>query len=226
MSPMRRLPQGKRSDCFLERVSRGLQIILRHRAPAHGIHTDTGGWASLDAVLDLPVLRAAGVRRLHVDALGEDPALGAGRRFQFKQEMGLIMIRAIQGHTLPHIDPHALGRQARFMDVPGEVLVHAAPRDAWFAGQLAEGLLPGTMTGRSQRSLVYLGMDVARAERKLKNAQDRILIRISAREMRSRRLRYFLSARGDILCSDPVPVSCFESAMGWSQGSIKVLDSV
>ena len=105
-SPLRRLPQGKRGESFLHRVSRGLQVLLRHRAPAHGIHTDPGGWASLDEVLDLPLFQEAGVSRSHVDALGEDPALGAGRRFQFKQDVqGRTLIRAIQGHTLPHIDP-------------------------------------------------------------------------------------------------------------------------
>ena len=221
---MRRLPLGKRGDSFLERVSRGLQVILRHRAPAHGIHTDPGGWASLEALLALPVLRAAGVNRSHVDALGEDPALEAGRRFQFKQDPpGHTLIRAIQGHSMPHIDPQALGRPARLSDVPGELLVHMAPRDAWYAGHLADGLLPGIMTGRSQRGLVYLGTDVARKECKLKNSQDKILIRVSARDMRDRGLRFFLSARGDVLCSDPVPASCFESAMGWTRGAIKVL---
>ena len=221
---MRRLPLGKPGESYLERVSRGLQMILRHRAPAHGIHTDPGGWASLDALLALPVLRASGVERSHVDALGEDPALQAGRRFQFKQDPpGHTLIRAIQGHSLPHIDPRALGRPAQLTDVPGEVLVHLAPRDAWYAGHLADGLMPGTMTGCSQRSLVYLSTDVARQERKLQNSQGKILIRVSAGDMRRLGLRSFLSARGDVLCSDPVPVSCFEYAMGWVRGAIKVL---
>ena len=199
-------------------------MLLRHRAAASGVYTDSGGWARLDEVLRLPLFRKAGVNRSHVDALGEDRSLGAARRFQFRQDAyGHTLVRAIQGHTLPHIAPDALGRPVGPADVPGGVLVHSAPRDAWLGGDLAVGLLPGTHTGRSQRDLVYLGTDGARMERKLENAPDRVLIRVSVSTMRALGLRFYLSARGDVLSSDPVPAACFESATGWVRGAIKVI---
>ena len=47
---------------------------------------------------------------------------------------------------------------------------------------------------------------------KLAAGHDKVLIRVSADSMYKLGLRLFLSARGDVLCRDPVPVTCFLSA--------------
>ena len=223
-SPMRHLPKGRPGETRLDRVSRGLQMLLRHRAAASGICTDAGGWAALDSVLALSPFRRAGVSRSEVLALADAPAQDARRRFQFRQDSrGRALVRAVQGHTMPHVVPEALGRPLGPSDFPGGALVHAAPRDAWFGGHLASGLQPGTHTGQSRRGLVYLSGDEPRMERKLRKSRDRILIRVSVATMRRLGLRLYLSGRGDVLSSDPIPVSCFQSVTGWERGAIQVL---
>ena len=124
---------------------------------------------------------------------------------------------------MSHVQPSALGRPVQPSDFPADTLVHVAPRTAWFGGQLAEGLQPGTSTGQSHRGLVYLGSDEFRMERKLQKRQDRVLVRLSVTAMCDRGLRLYLSGRGDVLSSDPVPAACFQSVSGWAHGTIRVL---
>ena len=216
--PLTALPRPCHGDTWETRVSRFLQQLLRHRAEATGIETDRAGWARLSDVLALRCLRDSGVTRDLVLAMAENRVPGCSLRLQVREFSGWDQVRAIQGHSMDHIAPEAVGTLVLPSETVARVLIHSGPWHSWQAGRYRRGLLPGTFSGLSRRPVVYLSPDPSRHADKLREGADLVAIQVCPEAMHRHGLRLFRTARGDIMTPDIVPASCFVAASHWEGG--------
>ena len=216
--PLTALPKPRRGDTWETRVSRFLQQLLRHQAEATGIETDRAGWARLSDVLALRCLQASGVNRDLVLAMAENRIQGCSLRLQVREFSGWDQVRAIQGHSMDHIAPEAVGTLVLPSETVARVLIHSGPWHIWRAGRYRRGLLPGIYSGLSRRPVVFLSPDPSRHADKMREGADLVAIQVCAEAMHRLGLRLFRTARGDIMTPDIVPTSCFAAALHWEGG--------
>ena len=142
--PMDHMPPALPGEFPQHQLSRALQTLLRHRAAATGIQTDSGGWARYDDVLALPWVRGFGANPDTLDSLVDNrwPPRAPGQ-FQRAVIGDHTCIRATRGHTMGHIRLEDVGQRV----LPTETgqkrtLYHFVSLSAWQSGNHEKGLSP------------------------------------------------------------------------------------
>ena len=136
---------------FRERVSHALSKVLRHTANAEGIAIRADGFFSVRELLELQAFKALSCSVTPIVDVVQD---SDKKRFQLSGETSVLMVRAVQGHSMTNVED-ALGLES-LTDVAflPEVCVHGTySRNV--SSILERGLLAGGLPGASKRKHVH-----------------------------------------------------------------------
>ena len=127
-------------------ISHALSRILRHEAPAHGLHMSRTGYVALRDLLKVPALKGEQVRATEVRTA---VMINGKQRFQIMTEDNTEYVRAVQGHDSAMAAHYGLSSR----DMLQELTEHTAPEMAVHGTQLqryssvrADGLHRGKRT--------------------------------------------------------------------------------
>jgi len=134
------------------RISKSLTQILRHKAPELGINIRPDGFCPAEEVLALSWLQELSCTRKDMEEVvqGSDK-----KRFETCEEDGVLLIRAVQGHSIKVVQDEQLLRRmsAEDDDLP-PLCVHGTYR-RYFDSIKAKGLLAGGGQGQGFRNHVH-----------------------------------------------------------------------
>jgi len=194
-------------------LSHALSKILRHTALSMGLQLDSAGYASVEELLALPAMQrlrpAPSLQHLQYTA-----AVCPKQRFGLRNDGGVYMIRANQGHNAalaPRLDAEALLQPLRLddphMQLPSHC-VHGTTLAAWQAICSSGGLHPmgrshihfsardfgaaDVVSGMRPSSQVLIHVDIARCLRWAESSHVRA---------RALHLTFFRSANDVLLTS-------------------------
>ena len=161
----------------LDKLSKFISLVLRHKPDAAGITLDEHGWANVDELL-------AGVnhsgRKINMEILEEIVKTDSKQRYSFNQDKTLI--RANQGHSVL-VDVELKEQE------PPEFLYHGTA--ARFLKSIeAEGLKP------MSRLYVHLSNDVETALTVGKRHGEAVLLKIYSGDMYKNGEKFYLSENG------------------------------
>eukprot|EP00438_Fugacium_kawagutii_P027281 Skav230159 [mRNA] locus=scaffold996:9102:9788:+ [translate_table: standard] len=132
------------------RISKTLSRILRHTALTYGVHIRPDGFCPVDQVLACPP-----IAHFNTTLADLEPILARDSkdRFQLMDVQRMLMIRAVQGHSINVVqDSHLL--QPVTPDNFPDCCVHGTYR-RYFDSIKAEGLLLGGHRGHAVRNHVH-----------------------------------------------------------------------
>ena len=159
-------------------MSKLLSFGLRHDPAALGLHLDSAGWTTVDAVLAGMGARGETITR---EELAEVVATSDKKRFALSEDGARI--RASQGHSVD-VDLELPPR------VPPETLFHGTSERVVDAIR-REGLVAGS------RTHVHLSADIRTAEIVARRREGpHVILRVRAATMFAAGLTFFLSENG------------------------------
>lgn len=170
---------------YLNKLSRFMSLILRHRPESIGISLDEHGWANVDELL-------SGIGEQHpidMDMLEEIVRADKKQRYSFNEDKTLI--RANQGHSIPvdvELDEVS----------PPEELWHGTG-EKYVQDIETEGLLP------KSRLYVHLSNDRDTAFKEGQRHGKPVLYIVRSREMYRDGYKFYLSKNG-VWLTKAVPV--------------------
>lgn len=173
----------------LERLSKFLSMILRHRPEVIGITLDEHGWASVDELIN-------GINQTEAFSLATLEKIvesDAKQRYSFSPDKTLI--RANQGHSIP-VDVELEKK------TPPETLFHGTGEKA-VPKILQEGLLP------MERLYVHLSTDKETAISVGKRHGKPVIFKINTKKMEEEGYDFFQSVNG-VWLTKAVPVKFLE----------------
>lgn len=176
----------------LERLSKFISMILRHKPQVIGITLDEHGWADVDELIK------------GINETGEEVEFSKAtletivktdkkQRYSFSQDRTLI--RANQGHSIP-VDVELKKKE------PPKVLYHGTGVKSVKAIQ-EQGLLP------MERLYVHLSTDVETATNVGKRHGTPVIFKVNAEQMQKDRYDFFQSVNGVWLTKE-VPAKYLE----------------
>ena len=170
---------------YLNKLSRFMSLILRHRPESIGISLDEQGWANVDELL-------SGIGEqypINMDMLEEIVRADKKQRYSFNEDKTLI--RANQGHSIP-VDVELPAA------IPPETLWHGTG-EKYVASIVQQGLIP------KGRLYVHLSSDAATATKVGSRHGKPVLYIVKTKEMYDDGYSFFLSKNGVWLTKE-VPV--------------------
>ena len=211
VQPLDRMPVSRPGESHLHQLSRAIQALLRHRATATGVATNSGGWADYDDVLALPWVRQVGANPDTLDALVSNRwSPKAPGRFQSREVDGRWQIRATQGHTMGHVRLEEVAVRILPSDpAQSRVLYHFVAFSVWQSGALERGLAP---CGSRRQRVVFLSPQPDPAGPGWRAFRDTVVIAVDAAQVHRLGLPLFLSCEGDSMIEGIVP----QSAWSWA----------
>jgi hypothetical protein len=103
--------KGKDTD---ELVSKCLSSLLRHNAPERGIEIGEDGYCRIVDLLRSPPMRRLGATAEIIERVTRGGGKNEKERFQLScNTNGEHIIRAVQGHSIPHVSDTALLRNGQ-----------------------------------------------------------------------------------------------------------------
>ncbi len=168
----------------LEKTSKFLSFVLRHKPEAIGLELDPNGWVDLAELME----KASPEISLDRDLIEQVVASSDKQRFALSDDGERI--RANQGHSVK-VDLELTPKE------PPAVLYHGTAT-RFLPSILKEGLRPG------QRHHVHLSTDVETARSVGKRHGDPVILCVSATEMHLKGHLFFLSDNG-VWLTDEVP---------------------
>lgn len=151
-APSRCVTQGIGSSLSARdvRISKASTQVLRHTAMQNGIQIRSDGFCLVGDLMAVGVLKSLGCT---LDDLQRIVSSNDKQRFELREEQGVHMIRAVQGHSMKEVEDNSLLRPLTLTDTDlPAVCVHGTYRrhlDSIFR----QGLIPGG--GRIQRNHVH-----------------------------------------------------------------------
>ena len=135
-----RAGKGSKGGTWDVQLSKALSSVLRHRAWKLNVGLRDDGYCSAEAVLALPRFRAKGYSMAQLQQVVEH---NDKQRFQICEEDGVVLVRAVNGHSMQQVPDTALLQElhATGSDLP-EACVHGTYR-RHVQQILARGLVPG-----------------------------------------------------------------------------------
>jgi 2'-phosphotransferase len=109
------------------KASKFLSFVLRHQAEKFNLQLSDDGYAEVNQILSLPESKA-----LHLDdetiikIVNENDK----KRFQITERYGKYYIRALQGHTIHHLDDSKMFAEIKDHD-EYETVVHGTFKKSW-----------------------------------------------------------------------------------------------
>ena len=173
----------------LNKTSRFISMILRHKPGVIGITLDEHGWADVSELIE-------GVNKVHpldMETLEEIVRTNEKQRFSFNEDK--TKIRANQGHTIP-VDVELEEK------VPPEVLYHGTG-DKYVESIDCTGLEP------RQRLYVHLSTDKEMAAKVGQRHGKPVVYRVNSGQMVKDGYVFYLSVNG-VWLTKAVPVKYLE----------------
>lgn len=196
-------PTGRRRK---DTLSRAMSQILRHSG-TQVVAAD--GFVAVDDLLaQLRTLQRVTRDEPRLDLARIQEVVGACKkqRFQLQQreEAGRWYIRAVQGHSLAHVESSALLRELTRADLAEfPVLVHGTTRAAW--ASIRE-------SGLSRMTRVHIHFAVGDQLHSVQSgfrASSQVLVYLDLPRAMAAGLRFYVSANHVVLTEGPVPVDLF-----------------
>lgn len=176
----------------LERLSKFISMILRHKPEAIGITLDEHGWADVDELIK-GINETGEEIEFSKDTLETIVKTDKKQRYSFSQDKTLI--RANQGHSIP-VDVELEKKE------PPKVLYHGTGVKSVKAIQ-EQGLLP------MERLYVHLSIDVKTATNVGKRHDTPVIFQVNAEQMQKDGYDFFQSVNGVWLTKE-VPAKYLE----------------
>lgn len=173
----------------LERLSKFISMILRHKPEVIGITLDEHGWANVDELVEGINKNEAFSKATLEKIVKTDKK----QRYSFSQDKTLI--RANQGHSIP-VDVELEKKE------PPKVLYHGTGVKSVKAIQ-EQGLLP------MERLYVHLSTDVETATNVGKRHDTPVIFQVNAEQMQKDGYDFFQSVNGVWLTKE-VPIKYLE----------------
>lgn len=171
----------------LDKLSKFLSLILRHKPEAANIELDEHGWANVE---DLIIGINQTGRKINLEILEEIVDTDQKQRYSFNADKTLL--RANQGHSIP-VDVELVEQK------PPEYLYHGTA-DRFLGSIMAEGLKP------MSRLYVHLSKDTETAWKVGKRHGTPAILRINSGKMYQDRYKFYLSANGVWLAKQISPI--------------------
>lgn len=172
----------------LQKTSKFLSLILRHKPEVIGIELDRNGWAEVSELID--GVNKSGKYVLDTDILDEIVRTDEKGRYSFSDDH--TRIRANQGHSI-QVDVDLKRCQ------PPEYLYHGTA-EKYVESIEKQGLIP------NGRLYVHLSSDVATAEKVGSRHGKPVIYRIHSGEMYRQGYDFYISANG-VWLADFIPVN-------------------
>lgn len=176
----------------LERLSKFISMILRHKPEAIGITLDEHGWADVDELIK-GINETGEEIEFSKDTLETIVKTDKKQRYSFSQDKTLI--RANQGHSIP-VDVELEKKE------PPKVLYHGTGVKSVKAIQ-EQGLLP------MERLYVHLSIDIKTATNVGKRHDTPVIFQVNAEQMQKDGYDFFQSVNGVWLTKE-VPAKYLE----------------
>lgn len=176
----------------LERLSKFISMILRHKPEVIGITLDEHGWADVDELIK-GINETGEEIEFSKDTLETIVKTDKKQRYSFSQDKTLI--RANQGHSIP-VDVELEKKE------PPKVLYHGTGIKSVKAIQ-EQGLLP------MERLYVHLSTDVETATNVGKRHDTPVIFQVNAEQMQKDGYDFFQSVNGVWLTKE-VPTKYLE----------------
>lgn len=176
----------------LERLSKFISMILRHKPQVIGITLDEHGWADVDELIK-GINETGEEIEFSKDTLETIVKTDKKQRYSFSQDRTLI--RANQGHSIP-VDVELEKKE------PPKVLYHGTGVKSVKAIQ-ERGLLP------MERLYVHLSIDVKTATNVGKRHDTPVIFQVNAEQMQKDGYDFFQSVNGVWLTKE-VPAKYLE----------------
>lgn len=176
----------------LERLSKFISMILRHKPQVIGITLDEHGWADVDELIK-GINETGEEVKFSKDTLEIIVKTDKKQRYSFSQDKTLI--RANQGHSIP-VDVELEKKE------PPKVLYHGTGVKSVKAIQ-EQGLLP------MERLYVHLSIDVKTATNVGKRHGTPVIFQVNAEQMQKDGYDFFQSVNGVWLTKE-VPAKYLE----------------
>ena len=176
----------------LERLSKFISMILRHKPEAIGITLDEHGWADVDELIK-GINETGEEIEFSKDTIETIVKTDKKQRYSFSQDKTLI--RANQGHSIP-VDVELEKKE------PPKVLYHGTGVKSVKAIQ-EQGLLP------MERLYVHLSIDVKTATNVGKHHGTPVIFQVNAEQMQKDGYDFFQSVNGVWLTKE-VPAKYLE----------------
>lgn len=176
----------------LERLSKFISMILRHKPQVIGITLDEHGWADVDELIK-GINETGEEIEFSKDTLETIVKTDKKQRYSFSQDRTLI--RANQGHSIP-VDVELEKKE------PPKVLYHGTGVKSVKAIQ-EQGLLP------MERLYVHLSIDVKTATNVGKRHDTPVIFQVNAEQMQKDGYDFFQSVNGVWLTKE-VPAKYLE----------------
>lgn len=173
----------------LNKTSRFISMILRHKPGVIGITLDEHGWANVSELVE-------GVNKVHpldMETLEEIVRTNEKQRFSFNEDK--TKIRANQGHTIP-VDVELDEKD------PPEVLYHGTG-EKYVESIDCTGLVP------RQRLYVHLSTDKEMAAKVGQRHGKPVVYRVNSGQMAKEGFIFYLSVNG-VWLTKAVPVQYLE----------------
>lgn len=176
----------------LERLSKFISMILRHKPQVIGITLDEHGWADIDELIK-GINETGEEVEFSKDTLEKIVKTDKKQRYSFSQDKTLI--RANQGHSIP-VDVELEKKE------PPKVLYHGTGVKSVKAIQ-EQGLLP------MERLYVHLSTDVETATNVGKRHGTPVIFQVNAEQMQKDGYDFFQSVN-DVWLTKEVPTKYLE----------------
>lgn len=161
----------------IEKLSKFLSLVLRHKPEQIGIALDEHGWANVDELIDG---FKKSEREMNTEILAEIVVTDNKQRYSYNDDKTLI--RANQGHSIP------VDVELKEMDPPPFLYHGTAMRTV--AQIMKEGLKP------MSRLYVHLSKDVATAKNVGKRHGTPEVLRVNSFRMAEDGIKFYLSENG------------------------------
>jgi len=162
----------------LDKTSKFLSYVLRHKPDAIGIHLDTEGWAAIDELISGAAQAGKAFTPSLIAAVVAD---NDKQRFELSPDGQRI--RALQGHSTSLVQREMVEKQ------PPPYLYHGTAT-RFLASIRKQGLLPG------QRHYVHLSADEKTARAVGKRYGAPVVLTIAAQPMQQHGLRFYQAENG------------------------------
>lgn len=192
MQEIKRQFKQETEERRLERISKFISMILRHKPEVIGITLDEHGWADVDELIK-GINETGEEIEFSKDTLEIIVKTDKKQRYSFSQDKTLI--RANQGHSIP-VDVELEKKE------PPKVLYHGTGIKSVKAIQ-EQGLLP------MERLYVHLSTDVETATNVGKRHGTPVIFKVNAEQMQKDSYDFFQSVNGVWLTKE-VPVKYLE----------------
>ncbi|MCG7541929.1 RNA 2'-phosphotransferase [Pseudoalteromonas sp. CO348] len=160
----------------LNKVSKFLSFVLRHKPDAIGLELDQYGWANINELIS-KAYTSNGLSNLSFDLIQQVVETNEKKRFIISDDN--LRIRANQGHSVD------VDLQLRQMEPP-EFLYHGSAT-RFLDNILAQGLIP------QERLYVHLSSNIDTAKAAGQRYGKPIILKIKARAMYESGFKFYLS---------------------------------